>query len=324
MYSFWKRIQKKNNYVCNMFWLECRLGVVPANQDQERPMREPIPDQGVGTQLFLLWNIAGVLRGNTIRGNTTRNSERKMALWEGGVSERAFEKPLKTSKNLSNPLKTSETLPLRDPLRDPLRGGFPSQNLSILFPLIILPLETPTGKTRRIHKNRPVSQKQPILVGKKKAHKLWTHKLFESRDNPPVNHREKLIFPVFRGEHKNFLARLTLGQPAICPRAIWTLTRAKNLCLCAFSLPETLVVKGAQTMKCRLWTETLIFWLKVPKPLLNYGLCSIFASNSRFVRLLQAPLDTCLNSPLLASLSVHGLQFTVYAASRWTWWHVSP
>ena len=36
----------------------------------------------------------------------------------------------------------------------------------------------------------------------------------------------------------NFLARLTLGQPAVCPRAIWTLTRAKSLCLCAFFHPE--------------------------------------------------------------------------------------
>ena len=43
---------------------------------------------------------------------------------------------------------------------------------------------------------------------------------------------------MFRGEHINFLARLTLGQPAVCPRAIWTLTRAKSLCLCAFFLPE--------------------------------------------------------------------------------------
>ena len=96
--------------------------------------------------------FAGVLRGNTIRGNTTRNSERKMG--SERVSERAFEKPLKTSENLSKPLKTSEnlwkplktseTLPLRDPLRDPLRGRFPSQNLSVLLPLIVLPLETPT------------------------------------------------------------------------------------------------------------------------------------------------------------------------------------
>ena len=34
-------------------------------------------------------------------------------------------------------------------------------------------------------------------------------------------------FPVFRGEHINFLARLTLGQPAVCPKAIRTLTEQK-------------------------------------------------------------------------------------------------
>ena len=39
--------------------------------------------------------IAGVSRGNTIRGKTTRNSERKMALWEG-----LWEGLWKTSENL--------------------------------------------------------------------------------------------------------------------------------------------------------------------------------------------------------------------------------
>ena len=39
--------------------------------------------------------FVGVLRGNTIRGNTTRNSERKMALWEG-----LWEGLWKTSENL--------------------------------------------------------------------------------------------------------------------------------------------------------------------------------------------------------------------------------
>ena len=34
------------------------------------------------------------------------------------------------------------------------------------------------------------------------------------------------------------------------------------------------------------------------------------------MRLFQGPLDTCLDSPFFASLSVHGLHFTVYAASR--------
>ena len=33
------------------------------------------------------------------------------------------------------------------------------------------------------------------------------------------------------------------------------------------------------------------------------------------MRLFQAPLDTCLGSPFFASLSVHGLHFTVYAPS---------
>ena len=67
-------------------------------------------------------HVVGVLRGNTIRGNRTRNSERKMALWEG-----LWEGLWKPSEK---PLKTSEILPLRDPLR----GKLPSQNLSGLLP----------------------------------------------------------------------------------------------------------------------------------------------------------------------------------------------
>ena len=52
---------------------------------------------------------------------------------------------LKTSEN---PLKTSETLPLRDPLR----GRFPSQRLSVLLPLIVLPLSlSPRIETARPH-----------------------------------------------------------------------------------------------------------------------------------------------------------------------------
>ena len=34
-------------------------------------------------------------------------------------------------------------------------------------------------------------------------------------------------------------------------------------------------------------------------PSLIHGLCAIFASNLRFMRLFQAPLDTCLDSPFL-------------------------
>ena len=39
-----------------------------------------------------------------------------------------------------------------------------------------------------------------------------------------------------------------------------------------------------------------------------------FASNSRFNKCarFQAALDTCLDNPFFASLSVHGLHFTVY------------
>ena len=46
-----------------------------------------------------------------------------------------------------------------------------------------------------------------------------------------------------------------------------------------------------------------------------HGLCAFFAPNSRFMRLFQAALDTCLDNPFFASLSVHGLHFTVYAPS---------
>ena len=62
--------------------------------------------------------LAGVLRGNTIRGNRTRNSERG--------SERAFEQTsktsealLKTSENLSKLLKTSENPSSQRPSQRP-------------------------------------------------------------------------------------------------------------------------------------------------------------------------------------------------------------
>ena len=42
-------------------------------------------------------------------------------------------------------------------------------------------------------------------------------------------------------------------------------------------------------------------------------LYAFFASNSRFMRLFQAPLDTSLDSPFSATLSVRGLHFTVCA-----------
>ena len=57
------------------------------------------------------------------------------------------------------------------------------------------------------------------------------------------------------------------------------------------------------------------FALHGRRPSLIHGLCAFFASNSRFMRLFQAALDTRLDSPFFASLSVHGLHFTVYASS---------
>ena len=53
------------------------------------------------------------------------------------------------------------------------------------------------------------------------------------------------------------------------------------------------------------------FALHGKRPSLIHGLCAIFASNSRCMRLFQAALDTCLDSPFIASLSVHVLHFTV-------------
>ena len=53
------------------------------------------------------------------------------------------------------------------------------------------------------------------------------------------------------------------------------------------------------------------FALHGKRPSLIHGLCAFFASNSRFMRLFQAPLDTPLDSPFSATLSVHGLHFTL-------------
>ena len=46
-----------------------------------------------------------------------------------------------------------------------------------------------------------------------------------------------------------------------------------------------------------------------------HGLCTFFASNSRFMRLFPAALDTPLDSPFSTTLSVHGLHFMLYAPS---------
>ena len=68
------------------------------------------------------------LRGQRATG--PRASEREEGLWEGGFSE-VFRGLWKV---------------FRGPLRDTLRGRFPSRRLSVLLPLIVLPLEhSPTG-----------------------------------------------------------------------------------------------------------------------------------------------------------------------------------
>ena len=58
------------------------------------------------------------------------------------------------------------------------------------------------------------------------------------------------------------------------------------------------------------------FALHGKRPSLIHDLRAFFASNSRFMRLLQAALDTPLDSPFSATLSVHGLHFTVCAPSK--------
>ena len=60
------------------------------------------------------------------------------------------------------------------------------------------------------------------------------------------------------------------------------------------------------------------FALHGKRPSLIHGLCAFFASNSLFMRLFQAVLDTPLDSPFPATLSVHGLHFTVCAPSTFS------
>ena len=97
--------------------------------------------------------IAGVFKGATRLG-ATRPATLRGKWYSERVSERVSERALE------KPLKTSETLPLRDPLRDPLRGRFPSQNLSDLLPLIVLPLDLSPIEVRFDFGPRPGFSKQ--------------------------------------------------------------------------------------------------------------------------------------------------------------------
>ena len=57
----------------------------------------------------------------------------------------------------------------------------------------------------------------------------------------------------------------------------------------------------------------------------EFTVCApFFASNSRCMRLFQAALDTPLDSPFSATLSVHGLHFTVYAPSSNSFCSIMP
>ena len=67
-----------------------------------------------------------------------------------------------------------------------------------------------------------------------------------------------------------------------------------------------LEAEDAQFMVCTSWFG----------PSQIHGLCAILALNSRSLRLFQAPLDTCLDSPFCAACSIHGLPFTVCAPSK--------
>ena len=87
--------------------------------------------------------------------------------------------------------------------------------------------------------------------------------------------------------------------------------------------------RGAETMKCTLWTDTLEFWkLVVPKsrfalhgllfgPSPIHDLWAMLASNSLFMNLSQALFTLALTAPFFASLSIHGLFLHGLRASEW-------
>ena len=81
-----------------------------------------------------------------------------------------------------------KTLPFRDPLRDPLRGRVPSQNLSGLLPLILLPLKpspTLTGLVRNLA-NRTKKIQPPHTLPTPCAPPRPLHTSSLDRAHPPV------------------------------------------------------------------------------------------------------------------------------------------
>ena len=65
----------------------------------------------------------------------------------------------------------------RGPLKDPLRGRFPSQRLSVLLPLIVLPLEQkdPHPKISALQRKRPVLLRANFVLTKDRKRPYYRH-----------------------------------------------------------------------------------------------------------------------------------------------------
>ena len=61
------------------------------------------------------------------------------------------------------------------------------------------------------------------------------------------------------------------------------------------------------------------FTLHSKRPSLIHGLCAVFAFTSRLMSLLRPLLTPVSTAPFFASLSFHGLHFTVHAPSKFCW-----
>ena len=100
-----------------------------------------------GCKKFQAEKLGENSRGNTIGATGPRASDREICL-RGYLRGRVFRGFSDVSEVLRGFYRFSEVFRdfsevFRGPLRDPLRGRFPSQRLSVLLPLIVLPLELP-------------------------------------------------------------------------------------------------------------------------------------------------------------------------------------
>ena len=98
---------------------------------------------------FLAKKVGERLRGNTIRGNRTERVSERTSEREGFRSFQRFSEGLRGSQRFSEVCGGFQRF-FRGPLRDPLRGRFPSQRLSVLLPLILLPLNLSPNKGQGI------------------------------------------------------------------------------------------------------------------------------------------------------------------------------